>query len=404
MKYDDMLAKFPISPSANTRFIIPQSSDNAEDILTGSLSNETFEDARIMFNLLVGKIPSARYSDPVHSTNFEELLKFLLENNFKMLYQHRNNYDAYTYDVIVFMQHEREFMVKCLLNHNKPITARVTTSLFEDPEESNVENNDMANAVNCIFSTTEQNLEFFSKMNDIMEHRILLKPKNCIFLFEKNAQGQFRLEEHEVKGFDIDIDKHYNDDFRAINDDIIQWVGDFSVNNQRLIMLEGLAGAGKTNYIRHLLSVAPEVRKIYVPPHYIEAIGDPSFLSFIKKYKNSLLILEDSEKVLVKRDIDTNNNGISVLLNMTDGILGSVLNFKVACTFNTDQHSIDPALMRKGRLHLKYHFDKLSKEKTRMLFQELYDSEPPVPEMTLGEIYNTDDNGIKKKEERKIGF
>ena len=228
-----------------------------------------------------------------------------------------------------------------------------------------------------------------------------------IHLFEKDEYNEMHLQEYDIDGFELDIDKHYNDDFKDINDKILKWAGDWKTTNKRLSMLSGLPGTGKTNYIKYLLNQIPDVRKIYIPPYFVASIADPAFMGFIKQYSNSLIILEDAEKILTSREVDSENVAMSILLNLTDGILASVLNFKIICTFNTDEKNIDDALKRKGRLFTKYKFDKLCERKTSALFKEKHgaDAIPPQPKMTIADIFNIEDNGtIQREEPRKIGF
>lgn len=67
------------------------------------------------------------------------------------------------------------------------------------------------------------------------------------------------------------------------------------------------------------------------------------------------IVIEDAEDLLVSRDTN-HNSGISMLLNLTDGLLGQSLGIQVICTFNTHVSNIDRALLRKGRLIALYEF------------------------------------------------
>ncbi len=242
------------------------------------------------------------------------------------------------------------------------------------------------------------------------------EPTAKIYVLEKEGNNLV-LVPKTVEGFELDIEKHYNDDFNKVSKEIEGWISDIAPpkdkedknknKNKKLALLHGEPGTGKTNYIKYLLSVAPSVKKIYIPPWYVSALGDPGFFTFIKRYSNSILIVEDAEKVLLARDDFQENSAISVLLNLTDGILAEILNLKVIATFNTDEEKIDKALKRKGRLFKMYKFKTLNKEKTGKLVKELYgeNARPPKEEMSLAEIYNPDDNGILIEVPKKaIGF
>jgi len=211
------------------------------------------------------------------------------------------------------------------------------------------------------------------------------------------------IEEMKVRSTDLDIGEHYNDDFQEVSDKIINSLNDPDGNG--IVLLHGKPGTGKTTYIRYLIN---NLNKsiIYVPPDMSYKVSDPSFLSFLLHYKNSILIIEDAENVIKTRE-SGENQAVSNLLNITDGILGDGLNFHVICTFNTGFEFIDSALTRKGRMIAQYGFSELSKEKTSKLVKKLYGENaiPPKGEMTLAEIFNMEDNNYEKKEEKRtLGF
>ena len=244
--------------------------------------------------------------------------------------------------------------------------------------------------------------------NQVVEFRDTFEIKkdnnHNIHLFEKNEYGEMVLRPYTITGFDLDIDENYDDKFKGVHEKIIDWAQDFSLQNNRIALLHGEPGSGKTNYIKYLLNQLPSVRKIYIPPCYVEALSDPAFLGFIKQYSNSLLLIEDAEKVLISREQDETNSAMSIILNLSDGIMGSVLNFKMIATFNTSEDKIDAALKRRGRMFIKHFFEKLSKEKTKALYQKLYGIDPPEERMVLASIYNPEDNGEIVKQARKMGF
>ena len=89
-----------------------------------------------------------------------------------------------------------------------------------------------------------------------------------------------------------------------------------------------------------------------------------------------------------------------ILLNITDGVIADVLGIKLICTFNTSLAKIDKALLRKGRLSLKYEFKKLTKDKVANILGHSVDKD-----MSLAEIYNIEEeNDFSKKIQKKIGF
>ena len=62
---------------------------------------------------------------------------------------------------------------------------------------------------------------------------------------------------------------------------------------------------------------------------------------------------------------------------------------QIIATFNCDLTSIDPALLRKGRLIANYEFNKLDLESSRILSDKLgYGTDGVTEPMTLAEIFN----------------
>ena len=80
------------------------------------------------------------------------------------------------------------------------------------------------------------------------------------------------------------------------------------------------------------------------------------------------------------------------MLNRSDGLLGDAMHQQIIATFNCDLASIDPALLRKGRLIANYEFNKLDIESAKTLSDKLGFGRDSVTEpMTLAEIYNQGD-------------
>ena len=124
----------------------------------------------------------------------------------------------------------------------------------------------------------------------------------------------------------------------------------------------------KTTYIRHLTGLVKK-EIIFLPNNMVDILATPEFIPFMMKYPNSILIIEDAEKVVRSRNGNGNETSVSNLLNLSDGILGDCLKTQIVATFNTDRQLIDKALLRKGRLIAEYLFDDLCVDKTNKLFK-----------------------------------
>ena len=90
---------------------------------------------------------------------------------------------------------------------------------------------------------------------------------------------------------------------------------------------------------------------------------------------------------------------------LTDGLLSDCLNISIVCTFNTASKDIDNALLRKGRLMMNYHFDKLNSDKSTFLLNKLGHNVISTNSMTLAEIYYYEkDNNSETYKHKKLGF
>ncbi len=132
-------------------------------------------------------------------------------------------------------------------------------------------------------------------------------------------------------------------------------------------------------------------------------LSDPSFLSFcLNNLQDSILILEDCEIAMKSRE-QSGTNDVSTILNITDGIIGDLLNIKVIATLNTTD-KIDSALLRKGRMIAKCEFKPLTIEQANVTAKILNKDINIINETCLCDIYNAEDNGVIAKQKVKLGF
>ena len=215
----------------------------------------------------------------------------------------------------------------------------------------------------------------------------------------KKSEG-FKTEEVNFDNVTIDIKANYNDDFYAVDKNITR---SLKSSGSGLILLYGVPGTGKTTYIKNLISKYPKLNFIFVQNDFIKNLLEPNFISFLLKQRNSILIIEDAEKVLTSRTQLKEDSFVSTILQLTDGLFSDYLNIKIICTFNISISNIDTALMRKGRIIAKYEFKKLDKNKTNLLLGSPGFTEDNE-ELTISEIYNYTSEDLQEVEQKKIGF
>lgn len=122
----------------------------------------------------------------------------------------------------------------------------------------------------------------------------------------------------------------------------------------RITIMRGAPGTGKTHLIRAMLLEVSDAMFVLISPEMVTNLAGPDLLPLLLTYRGGttgpiILVLEDADKCLVKRDKE-NMNSIQSLLNLGDGILGSMLDLRIIATTNAQELHMEEALTRKGRL------------------------------------------------------
>jgi len=201
----------------------------------------------------------------------------------------------------------------------------------------------------------------------------------------------------------LDIELGYGKGFKPIHEKIIHKLNE--PKSKGLVLLHGTPGTGKTHYLKYLASKIKNKRVLFIPPFLADFITSPEMTPFLIQNAGSVLFIEDAEKVITDRNTG-GGNGVSNILNITDGILSDILNIQIVATFNMDKKKIDEALLRKGRLIAEHKFDALPVEDSQALIEHLgFDYKTNKP-MTLTEIYNLSEVEYKSEDKGRetIGF
>ncbi len=226
--------------------------------------------------------------------------------------------------------------------------------------------------------------------------------KKCNIQLVKSEMGHLDTEEYDLYVPPIELELNYGSAFSKVHDVIVKKLNEN--NGKGIILLHGEPGTGKTSYIKYLTSLIKDKDILFIPPSMAEMLSEPSIIPFLMDHKNSILIIEDAERVISDRQGSGSPAGVSNILNLTDGILGDCLSIQIVATFNMKREKIDQALLRKGRLIAEHKFDKLSAEESNILLKHLGKDYEVWQATSLADIYNIDVELIKVDNKSKIGF
>lgn len=284
--------------------------------------------------------------------------------------------------------------------------------------------------------------EFVHQLSEKFSQMTLLSSKSCILQMVCRNQNGYYLNGINIKRPLIsDLALHYGNKFVSIHDRIIKNLN--KKEGKGIVLLHGVPGSGiyfffliflrcllfflvylgKTHYIRYLIHEIEDKTLIYVPPDMAKEISSPEFLPFLMQYQESILIIEDAENIIKDRNESLiPSQAVANLLNLcvlenscqsliinrcffsqfrSDGLLGDAMHQQIIATFNCDLTTIDPALLRKGRLIANYEFNKLDIESSKILSDKLgYGTEQIIEPMTLAEIYNQNEKSDEENEDK----
>ena len=295
------------------------------------------------------------------------------------------------YDLTVNSDSKKELMFGAIFNIDSNGTVAVLHDNRFDKKEGK-----QKGYIYFLFLENNKYVSEFKKYSE--KNKIKEEKKGIINLICKTQSG-FELKEYTIKNPIIDFNTNYNKDFKDIDKIVLERLN--KEDGKGLVLLYGPPGTGKTSYIRHIINNVTDKRVLYMPPDMASELSNPGLIPFLTDIPNSILIVEDSENVLIKRQ-GQHNQAISNILNLSDGLLSDCLSIQIVATFNTELKNIDEALLRKGRLIAKYEFKPLSKDRVQGLAKKLginFISESA----TLAEIYNCSDMDFKEQR-NVIGF
>jgi hypothetical protein len=345
-------------------------------------------------------------------TNFNcQVLNFLIENGELINFQANGKYE-HVFDGNIEKLKNGFFWFKYKNVFIKISLKNFSSNLFEDDIEFSVDDNKEEKKTFALCFYGPANIKEYP-LSDFTQFIVKDKQDAKVHLFIKNQYGEYDFEPLSINlPTNLDLELNYGKEFLDVDKKIKERLVE---KPNGLFMFHGLPGTGKTTYIKYLAS---QVKRdfIYIPTSMIEFFtSDPNCLHTLIQKPNSVIILEDAEKAILKRLGDgMDSSAVSSLLNLSDGILSDILKTSVIVTYNCPKQDVDDAIKRKGRLQMDYEFSALTIENAKKLAKHLKYPKKLIDEkinkpLTLNEIYNLEKdvefyNETKRQEPKRIGF
>lgn len=212
------------------------------------------------------------------------------------------------------------------------------------------------------------------------------------------------------------IQENYNENVCEQYKNIVDAWKEPDNKSGRLVILTGKPGSGKTYMIRSFQNELKNCELITVPSNCAQLLSDPSLLQVLNDFsrdggefnsgKSIVFVIEDADSLLQKRD-GYNNDLVSSILNLTDGLFASAFDIKMILTTNSKITEFDDALIRNGRLFKHIEINELSRERAEsFLRKNNYNGQFPES-LILANLYSLIDNNknnVSKNGNKKIGF
>ena len=315
------------------------------------------------------------FSDQLISVDFWKYLKA----NFSIKDENITTYC----DIVSDVKNNVEMVYKQIVKIEKPY--HMLLVFYDEEKNSDNDSDESKNKITELIIYFDNDTKGYIKtIIDGIRKITYFPPKNKTFFIISSSAYGYDLEPATIKEYDIQLALNYGEAFVDKHKDILNKLKN---NKHGLFLFHGEAGTGKTTYIRKLVSdLSEEKTIIYIPSYFMMDIASPELISFISKFKDSVLLLEDAESILTSPQ-EERTQAVTNILNISDGLLNDHMDMQIIATFNADKKVIDDALLRKGRMLVNYKFKRLTAEQANKLSKYIGLNKTYTEPKTLAEVY-----------------
>lgn len=379
---------------------ISTSSYNASQALIANFENEIMQRCIYRKETLHTSNSTGLFLSPAMINKFIDEAKALIPNSFLALSDRYSKTLILPMVAIVELQSDTDTRILSI-KENKPVAT---------------DGSDDENGIDGALYITSLDKEIIDKVDKLFEkYTINAGGNNNIINMIVSTPMGFSVSPFGSIGMPL-LRDNYSDNVLEGFDHIVK---DLQSSNPtgRLSIIEGPPGTGKSYMIRGLIEAAKDCTWIFIPSKNVEDLDGPGLVNVLKstkiksKDKPVVLIVEDADHCLVRRE-QTSLSTISTFLNLSDGLVGALLDLRLIATTNSKSIDFEPALMRPGRLCEHMVVDKLTPKKANEILARLRkvdDTNEFKEEVTLSQVYAKHNNSVvdyptDETNNNKIGF